>query len=85
VQARLTQNRQFAMRNSKAAAYLLRALASCGVCQLACTAIEGGVPQLTPLQANKQLWMWDRQRPTVRLHDLRSCVVITALVLLELF
>lgn len=37
VQARLAQNRQFAMRNSKAEAYLLRALVSCGVCHLACT------------------------------------------------
>lgn len=37
VQARLAQTRQFAMRNSKAEAYLLRALVSCGVCHLACT------------------------------------------------
>ena len=36
-QARLAQNRQFALRNSKAEAYLVRALVSCGVCQLACT------------------------------------------------
>ena len=37
VQARLAQNRQFAMRNSKAEAYLLRALLSCGVCPISCT------------------------------------------------
>jgi site-specific DNA recombinase len=36
VQAKLAHNRQFAGRNNKAHDYLLRALVSCGVCQLAC-------------------------------------------------
>jgi len=36
VQAKLGQNKQFASRNNKAHAYLLRALVSCGKCQLAC-------------------------------------------------
>jgi site-specific DNA recombinase len=37
VQAKLACNQQFARRNYKAEAYLLRALVSCGVCRLACT------------------------------------------------
>jgi len=37
VQAKLARNQQFARRNAKAEAYLLRALVSCGVCRLACT------------------------------------------------
>ena len=37
VQARLAHNQQFARRNNTAHAYLLRALVSCGTCQLACT------------------------------------------------
>jgi site-specific DNA recombinase len=37
-QAKLTQNKSFAQRNNKAHQYLLRALVSCGVCQLACFA-----------------------------------------------
>jgi len=36
VQAKLAHNRQFARRNNKAHEYLLRALVSCGICQLAC-------------------------------------------------
>jgi site-specific DNA recombinase len=38
VQARLAQNKSFAMRNNKSHDYLLRALVSCGVCQASCTA-----------------------------------------------
>ena len=37
VQAKLTTNQQFARRNNRAHTYLLRALVSCGCCQLACT------------------------------------------------
>ncbi len=37
VQARLAHNQQFARRNNTTHAYLLRALVSCGRCQLACT------------------------------------------------
>ena len=37
VQAKLAHNQQFARRNNTAHDYLLRALVSCGVCQLACT------------------------------------------------
>ncbi len=37
VQAKLARNRQFARRNNTAHDYLLRALVSCGVCQVACT------------------------------------------------
>src|SRR5260221_2113872 len=37
VQARLAHNQQFARRNNTAHTYLLRALVSCGTCQLACT------------------------------------------------
>ncbi|TMD63822.1 MAG: recombinase family protein [Chloroflexi bacterium] len=37
VQAKLAQNLQFASRNNTAYPYLLRALVSCGTCQLACT------------------------------------------------
>jgi site-specific DNA recombinase len=37
VQARLAHNQQFACRNNTTHAYLLRALVSCGRCQLACT------------------------------------------------
>jgi site-specific DNA recombinase len=36
VQAKLAQNKRFARRNNKSHDYLLRALVSCGVCQLAC-------------------------------------------------
>jgi site-specific DNA recombinase len=36
-QNRLNQNKQFARRNNTAYEYLLRALVSCGQCQLACT------------------------------------------------
>jgi site-specific DNA recombinase len=36
-QAKLAQNQSFASRNNTAHPYLLRALVSCGVCQLACT------------------------------------------------
>jgi site-specific DNA recombinase len=36
VQAKLSHNQQFARRNNKSHDYLLRALVSCGVCQLAC-------------------------------------------------
>jgi site-specific DNA recombinase len=38
VKAKLAQNKSFAKRNNKAHQYLLRALVSCGVCQLACYA-----------------------------------------------
>jgi site-specific DNA recombinase len=38
VQAKLAQNKSFAKRNNKAHQYLLRALVSCGVCQLSCFA-----------------------------------------------
>ncbi len=38
VQAKLAQNQSFASRNNTAHPYLLRALVSCGHCQLACTA-----------------------------------------------
>ncbi len=38
VQAKLVQNQSFASRNNTAHQYLLRALVSCGRCQLACTA-----------------------------------------------
>ena len=38
VQAKLAQNQSFASRNNTAHQYLLRALVSCGRCQLACTA-----------------------------------------------
>jgi site-specific DNA recombinase len=38
VQAKLAQNQSFASRNNTAHQYLLRALVSCGTCQLACTA-----------------------------------------------
>ncbi len=38
VQAKLAQNQSFARRNNTAHQYLLRALVSCGHCQLACTA-----------------------------------------------
>jgi len=34
--AKLTQNKSFARRNNRAHSYLLRALVSCGICQLAC-------------------------------------------------
>jgi hypothetical protein len=37
VQAKLTTNQQFARRNNRAQTYLLRALVSCGCCQLACS------------------------------------------------
>ena len=37
VQAKLAQNQQFARRNNTAHDYLLRALVSCGVCNLGCT------------------------------------------------
>jgi site-specific DNA recombinase len=37
IQAKLAQNQQFASRNNTAYPYLLRALVSCGTCQLACT------------------------------------------------
>lgn len=37
IQAKLAQNQQFASRNNSAYPYLLRALVSCGECQLACT------------------------------------------------
>jgi len=37
VQAKLAHNQQCASRNNKAHDYLLRALVSCGVCQLSCT------------------------------------------------
>ena len=37
-QAKLAQNKSFAQRNNKAHQYLLRALVSCGVCQLSCFA-----------------------------------------------
>lgn len=37
VQAKLAHNQQFARRNNTAHDYLLRALVSCGVCNLACT------------------------------------------------
>jgi len=37
VQAKLAHNQQFACRNNSAYPYLLRALVSCGTCQLACT------------------------------------------------
>jgi site-specific DNA recombinase len=37
-QAKLSQNKSFAQRNNKAHQYLLRALVSCGVCQLSCFA-----------------------------------------------
>jgi site-specific DNA recombinase len=37
IQAKLAQNHQFASRNNTAYPYLLRALVSCGTCQLACT------------------------------------------------
>jgi site-specific DNA recombinase len=36
VQAKLAQNQQFARRHNTAHDYLLRALVSCGVCQMAC-------------------------------------------------
>jgi site-specific DNA recombinase len=38
VQAKLAQNKRLAWRNNKAHQYLLRALVSCGVCQLSCCA-----------------------------------------------
>ena len=38
VQAKIAQNRTFATRNNTATEYLLRALVSCGSCQLACQA-----------------------------------------------
>jgi len=38
VQAKLAHNKSFAHRNNKAHQYLLRALVSCGVCQLSCVA-----------------------------------------------
>jgi site-specific DNA recombinase len=38
VQAKIAQNRTFATRNNTATEYLLRALVSCGACQLACQA-----------------------------------------------
>jgi len=38
VQAKLTHNQSFAQRNNKAHSYLLRALVSCGICQLSCFA-----------------------------------------------
>jgi site-specific DNA recombinase len=38
VQAKLTQNQSFASRHNTVHHYLLRALVSCGVCQLACSA-----------------------------------------------
>ena len=37
-QAKLVQNKSFAKRNNKAHSYLLRALVSCGICQLSCFA-----------------------------------------------
>ena len=37
VQAKLKTNQQFARRNNRAHTYLLRALVSCGCCQLACS------------------------------------------------
>jgi site-specific DNA recombinase len=37
VQVKLKSNQQFARRNNRAHTYLLRALVSCGCCQLACT------------------------------------------------
>jgi len=37
-QTKLAQNKSFAQRNNKAHSYLLRALVSCGVCQLSCFA-----------------------------------------------
>jgi site-specific DNA recombinase len=37
-QAKLAQNKSFAQRNDKTHQYLLRALVSCGVCQLSCVA-----------------------------------------------
>jgi site-specific DNA recombinase len=36
IQAKLKQNQSYASRNNKAHQYLLRALVSCGLCQLAC-------------------------------------------------
>jgi site-specific DNA recombinase len=38
VQAKLASNRSFARRNNKVTSYLLRAMVSCGHCQLACQA-----------------------------------------------
>ncbi|HEX6269995.1 MAG TPA: recombinase family protein, partial [Anaerolineales bacterium] len=38
VQAKLAQNKSFAQRNNKTHQYLLRALVSCGICQLSCFA-----------------------------------------------
>jgi site-specific DNA recombinase len=38
VQAKLAQNKSFAQRNNKTHQYLLRALVSCGICQLSCVA-----------------------------------------------
>jgi site-specific DNA recombinase len=38
VKVKLSRNKQFARRNNTAHAYLLRALVSCGVCNLSCTA-----------------------------------------------
>jgi site-specific DNA recombinase len=37
IKAKLAHNQQFASRNNTAYPYLLRALVSCGTCQLACT------------------------------------------------
>ena len=37
VQGKLKTNQPFARRNNRAQSYLLRALVSCGCCQLACT------------------------------------------------
>ncbi|MFC7692672.1 recombinase family protein [Paeniroseomonas aquatica] len=42
VQARLAMNRPFARRNNTAHEYLLRALVSCGCCNLACTGRANG-------------------------------------------
>jgi site-specific DNA recombinase len=37
IQAKMSHNQQFASRNNSAHQYLLRALVSCGVCQLSCS------------------------------------------------
>src|SRR5262245_51037041 len=77
-QAKLAQNQQFARRHNTAHRYLLRALVSCGVCQLGCTgrcshpgyAYYCCRGKTHPIQSGRQQRCQARFIPAQRLDDL---------------
>jgi site-specific DNA recombinase len=68
VKAKLAHNQSFALRNNTAHKYLLRALVTCGVCQLSCTGrqLAGGYQYYVCQGKNSRVYCHLEQRCSAR-------------------